>query len=319
MLSEKECFLITENVVKNAILLKLKENVLIIYDRPEEKIAKLFSEACEKFGAEISLVRIKVREETKREPPKSVAEAMKHADVVLGITTISLTHTKAVQAAIGRAGTIATMPGITKEMFRALSVDYKKLTKICERYAKIFNSSKRIKLKTKKGTNLILKYEGRETKIDDGIMSRRGNIHNLPAGEVGVAPIENSANGKIIFDTCIVGVGKIRTPIEVFVKGGRITKISGGREAQKLIKFFKKANKSAKILCEFSVGTNPKAKLIGKVLNDEKALGTCHVAFGDNKSIGGKNKSNVHIDGVIKKPTVWFDGKMAIKNGKLLI
>ena len=307
-----------ENAVKNAILLKPNENVLIIYDSPKEKIAKLFAKECEKI-TETTLARIKVRGQTKREPPKPIVEAMKNSDVVLGITTISLTHTKAVRKARKAGARIATMPDITEKMFPALAVNYKELAKNCKRIEKILNKTNVIKIKTKLGTNLTLRCKGREAQSDDGILDHSGSLHNLPTGEVGVAPIENSSNGKIVIDVCMVGVEKIKNSIEIHVKDGKMKKIVGKKEAKKLNKIFKKADKNAKILCEFSIGLNQRAKIIGKVLNDEKAIGTIHVAFGDNKSIGGKNESNVHLDGVIKKPTIWFDDKIIMKNGELLI
>ncbi|MFH7882604.1 MAG: aminopeptidase [Candidatus Aenigmatarchaeota archaeon] len=307
-----------ENVLRNAILLKPKENVLIIFDEEKEKIANLFFKSCEKIGAEVYSSKIKIRRETKREPPFAIKEAMKFSDVVLAITSISLTHTKAVREARRHGARIATMPGINEKMFPTLNVNYKKLAEECNKFSKIFEKTKEIRVKTKLGTDLILRKGKRKVQVDDGILDKPGSLHNLPTGEVGIAPIENSANGKIVFDVCMVGIGKIKTPIKVEVKNGKIIKIFGGNEAKKLKNIFKKADKNAKILCEFSIGMNRRAKIIGEVLNDEKAFGTCHVAFGDNKSIGGRNGSKVHLDGVIKKPTILFDSKLIMKNGKLI-
>jgi len=307
-----------ENSVSNAILLKPEENVLIICDKPRERIAKMFSEVCEKLGAEVSLVRMNVREETKREPPKPIVAAMKHSDLVLGITTRSLTHTEAVRMAKKTGARVATMPGITDEVFPALGVNYKKMAKFCKKVAKFYKKVREIKVEARLGTNLILGCRGREVQIDDGILNHRGSLHNLPAGEVGVAPLENSANGRVIFDICAVGVEKIKVPIEIWVRKGKIIKISGKSEAKKFKHIIEKSDKNAKTLCEFSIGTNSSARLIGRVLNDEKALGTCHVAFGDNLSIGGKNRSKTHLDGVIKSPTIWFDNKLIMKNGRFV-
>lgn len=307
-----------ENVLRNSILLKPGENVLIIFDEEKEDIANLFFKNCEKLRAEVYSSKIKVREETQREPPFAIKEAMKFSDVILAITSISLTHTKAVREARIFGARIASMPGISEKMFPALNVNYKKLSNECKRFAKIFEKAKTIRVKTKIGTNIVLKKGKRKVQVDDGILDKPGSLHNLPAGEVGIAPLENSSYGKIIFDTCMVGVGKIKFPIEVEVKKGKIIKISGDKEAEKLKEILRKADKNSKVLCEFSVGMNKKAKIIGEILNDEKAYSTCHFAFGDNKNIGGKNESKVHIDGVIKNPTIWFDDKLVMKNGRLI-
>ena len=54
-------------------------------------------------------------------------------------------------------------------------------------------------------------------------------------------------------------------------------------------------------------------------LEDEKVLGTCHIALGNNYSFGGKVNVPIHLDGIIKKPTIIFDDKIIMKEGKLLI
>jgi len=307
-----------ENTVKEAILLKTNERVLILHDWPKREIAKIFSNACERRGGNVTLIEIQGLTETKREPPADVVKQMEKSNVVLGITSVSLTHTQAVRSALKAGARVATMPGITKEMFSALAVDYKKLVALCKRVMRKFASSHCALITTKAGTNISLWFTGRRIDMDDGLLDKPGSLHNLPAGETGVAPIENSADGTIVVDVCMAGVDKLRNPITIEVKKGKITKISGRREAEKLRSIFRKADRNAKTIAEFSIGTNRKARLIGKVLNDEKAYGTCHFAFGDNLSIGGRTRSNVHLDGVVNRPTIHFDGKIIMKDGKLL-
>ena len=79
-------------------------------------------------------------------------------------------------------------------------------------------------------------------------------------------------------------------------------------------------NNNASYVAEFAIGTNPSAKITGVILEDEKVLGTCHIAFGDNTSFpGGKNKSIIHLDIIILKPTIKLDKKIIMEKGKLLI
>lgn len=307
-----------DNTVKNALMAKRGENVLVLYDKPKAAIAKIFSDSCSKRGADVNLIELYNLKETSREPPNDVVRLMKKSDVILGITTISLTHTKAVRVAVNNGVRVATMPGITKRMFPALDVNYGKMLRLCKRLEKMFKESECAHITTSKGTDISVWFKGRKVSMDDGLLDKKGTLHNIPAGEVGVAPIEASADGKIVVDSCMVGVGKTKNPITIHVKKGKITKIMGGKEADTLRKVLRKADKKSKTIAEFAIGTNEKAKLIGMVLNDEKTYGTCHFAFGDNKSLGGKTVSNVHLDGVVKRPTVNFDGKMIMKNGKLV-
>ena len=71
---------------------------------------------------------------------------------------------------------------------------------------------------------------------------------------------------------------------------------------------------------EFGIGMNPASKIIGNVLEDEKKLGTVHVAFGDNSTFGGNVKCGIHIDGIILKPTVVInDEKTILEKGELTV
>ena len=55
-------------------------------------------------------------------------------------------------------------------------------------------------------------------------------------------------------------------------------------------------------IAELGIGTNEKAKLTGNILEDEKILGTVHVAFGASAAIGGTVQVPVHLDCVVMKP-----------------
>jgi len=80
-----------------------------------------------------------------------------------------------------------------------------------------------------------------------------------------------------------------------------------------------KVGKDARNIAEFGIGTNDSAKLSGVLLEDEKVMGTIHIAVGNNVSMGGSVNVPIHLDGVVKKPTVWMDGKLLMKDGKLLV
>jgi len=54
-------------------------------------------------------------------------------------------------------------------------------------------------------------------------------------------------------------------------------------------------------------------------LEDEKAMGTIHIAFGDNKSMGGTVRVASHLDGVVMNPTVYVDDVLLLDNGRLLV
>ena len=62
---------------------------------------------------------------------------------------------------------------------------------------------------------------------------------------------------------------------------------------------------------------NPRARLVGNVLEDEKVQGTCYFAFGDNTSLGGSSSCGVHVTGVLKKPTVNIGDVLLFDDGDI--
>ena len=54
------------------------------------------------------------------------------------------------------------------------------------------------------------------------------------------------------------------------------------------------------------------------MLEDEKAIGTVHLAFGDNKSMGGSVKVASHLDGVIMNPSVYVDDELILEEGRFV-
>ena len=99
----------------------------------------------------------------------------------------------------------------------------------------------------------------------------------------------------------MAGLGVVKgKPIRVEVKDGFAINISGGVQAKKLDATLNKYGQLARNIAEFGIGTNYKAKLSGVLLEDEKVMGTIHIALGDNKSMGGTVDIPIHLDGVVK-------------------
>ena len=142
----------------------------------------------------------------------------------------------------------------------------------------------------------------------------------FPTGETFLAPVEGTSNGVFVVDGSMAGLGLIKNAkIRIEVENGYATKITGGVFAKKLKLMLDKVGKEARNIAEFGIGTNDSAKLSGILLEDEKVMGTIHIAVGNNVSMGGSVNVPIHLDGVVKKPTVWMDGKLLMKDGKLLI
>jgi aminopeptidase len=111
-------------------------------------------------------------------------------------------------------------------------------------------------------------------------------------------------------------VGVIKELIKITIEKGEAIRIEG---SQVLEEIMEKYGRDARNVAELGIGTNDKVKLSGSVLEDEKVLGTVHVALGDNSTFGGNVSVPVHLDGIIRNPVLTIDGRVLVKDGKLQI
>lgn len=306
--------------IKDCMGTKKNEKVLVITDENKREIGYSLYQNALKLGHQAFIIEMKSLEYNGEEPPKLIAEAMKMADVILCPTTKSLTHTNARREASALGKRIATFPGITKEvMIRGLSADYMKISTLTIKLAKLIDKTEIIKVTSPNGTDITMNVNGRKGFASKGLFHKKGESGNLPTGEAFAAPVEGKSEGIFVADGSFAGIGVLKTPIKIKVEKGLATEISGGIEAKNLIEMLSRFGKKGRNIAEIGIGTNDKAKLSGMLLEDEKVLGTVHIALGDNKSMGGNVNVPIHLDGVILKPTVYFDGKLIMQNGKLLI
>lgn len=297
------------------------ETVLVVTDEFKRKIGYSLFQNAKCLGHETVFLEFKSREMHGQEPPQQVAEMMKLFDVVLCPTAKSLTHTNARRNASSLGARIATFPGITEEiMIRGLNADYKKIAALTIKLQEIMNDVNIVRVTSSIGTDITMDISGRKALPSKGLFHKKGESGNLPTGEAYIAPLEGKTNGVFYVDGSMASIGVIkRKPIRIEVKDGYAVNVSGSNQAKKLDETLNKYGSLAGNIAEFGIGTNYKAKLSGILLEDEKVMGTIHIALGDNKSMGGLVDVPIHLDGVVKKPTVFFDEKMIMKNGKLLI
>jgi len=207
----------------------------------------------------------------------------------------------------------------TREMFLAsLDIDYKALTGLGDRIINIMKNGGEICLTGPKGTDLKFRADGRFWINDDSKPSPPSApvtqyIHNLPVGEVFVAPIEDSAHGVI----CPKDFpGSIVTGFRIEFKGKEKAVVSAEKGFDYMKPRLDKATGNPYSIAEFAFGTNPCGDML---LATEKAYGTCHVAIGQNTWLGGKNECSLHLDFLIDNPTVTIDEKPVLKNGKFMV
>jgi leucyl aminopeptidase (aminopeptidase T) len=305
-------------VVEVCMGAKAGETVLVVSDEGTEPIGRAFVAAARKAGLEAVLMLMQAREISGAEPPAAVAQAMSAVDICLLATTKSLSHTSARREACARGARIASLPGITEEMMnRTLTGDYAEIAAVSKKVAEIMDKAATARVVSPLGTDITMSLVGRKAKPDTGILTQRGDFGNLPAGEAYIAPVEGTAQGIIVVDGSMLG-GLMAEPLKLVVEDGYVVFVAGGADAEKLRGILEKYGREAGNIAELGVGTNPLAVLTGNVLEDEKVAGTVHLAIGNNMGFGGKVDVPVHLDGVLKNPTLYLDAQVVVKDGKLV-
>lgn len=306
-----------EGVLSSCLAVKKGEEVLIVTDNTRKEIGEAIYEAAGNLGCERLLMVMNERELSGQEPPKAVAAAMKSADVVIAPTAQSLTHTNArIEAA--KAGTrVATMPGISEEMFSqgAMTADYSKVEKLTAVVTEMLSKASVARIE-KDGHTLTISIKGRDGVPSPGVYREPGKCGNLPSGEAYIAPLEDGSEGEMIVDGSMVGIGKLDSPLHMVISGGKLRSVTG-EKSENLDVLLK--NETNGTLCELGIGTNEAAVLNGIILEDEKVYGTVHIAFGTNTSFGGVNKAECHMDGIILRPTLYLDDVKVIEDGVFLV
>ncbi len=304
-------------VVRDCLGVRDGEEVLVICNPATQPMGGAMRAEAQEAGAEAVLAVMAERASHAGEPPATLADAMATADVVLAPTVQSLSHTAARKRASEAGARIATLPGATEEMLaRVMGADMEGLRRKGGEIAKRLDAASEAVITCPNGSDLHLDLEGRTAIPDAGVLTERGAFGNLPCGE-GFIPPANGW-GTLVIDGSLAGIGLAADPVELVVEGGHLTSARGG-QGMAFMDLLTAHGEDGTNLAELGIGTNEKAMLTGNILEDEKILGTAHVAFGASAAIGGNVQVPVHLDCVVMRPTVELDGEALVRDGELLV
>src|SRR3954453_21038399 len=288
-----------QGVVGRCLGVREGEDVVVVVDSGTRGIGDALRAEASRAGAEAVLAVMDAREVDGQEPPAAVAAALAGAAVFIAPTARSLSHTSARKAATERGARGATLPGVTADLLaRLMAADLETLQRRSRAVAELLSAADEARFTCPRGSDFTMDLTGREGIPDDGDLTAGGAFGNLPCGEGFVSPL--SGEGRFVVSS-LAGIG-LGTG-ELVVHDGHLVEASGP-EAERLLGTLRAAGEQGTNLAELGVGTNERATLTGNVLEDEKILGTVHVAFGASAGIGGTVSVPVHLDSVGLDPTL---------------
>ena len=309
--------------VKTCLAVKTNEDVLVVTDTSQSmRLTESFMAAIHAAGAEALMFTYTPRAFHSEEPLRTCATAMRSADAIILLSSKSVTNTWATAKARKVGARVLSLPGISEETFlRTVPIDYHAMQARLKIVAGLFAKAKSAHVYSDLGTDLTMQLDGRAPYVGTGICRNLGDLNHLPAGFVEYAPLEGTAKGRLVIEASLWPPGLLSSPIHLTISRGRITRIEGRRDADVFRRGLESLNDpNIFSLAEIGVGTNPKAKLTGAAVEDERIVGNVHIGFGDNKKIlGGNIEARGHTDGVMLTASLRLDNQQIIKAGKLLV
>jgi len=305
--------------------LKPGERALIVSDETTRPLGLLLEDAARRITDNVTHHTIPALKTHGQEPPLPTARAMLKNDVIFCMTHMSMAHTKARLAGSERGARYLSLPEYSFDLLKnsALHADFRSLTAISNRLAKLLTAGNEIALRSKLGTELFCSIKGRVANAAPGWCDGPGKIASPPDAETNITILEDSSRGLLVVDGSIPypGLGLLARPIKFVVEKGIISNIDGEKKEERLLRdllWTGVESKKKRTLAELGIGLNPEAKLCGMMLIDEGTRGTVHIGLGSNSTIGGKNNVSFHLDLVISAPNLELDGKMILKDGEFL-
>lgn len=317
----------SHSILQGTFGLQAGQRVLIVYDHGKKDIAKAFVSAAQLLGAHVTPIQLKECRFANGGLEEILARVHGRPDVCLNFFSRLPEETSSRVALLKLLAELDIKtghgPGITKGMLM-VDFDFAKAMSQAVALKAAFKGADHVLVTSALGTHVRIDIRGREfvnelTTEDDAVI-------NLPNGEIFCAPIETGANGVIVADGTIGDFGLPPAPIRIAVTDGMIARHRGhvvganwlmpnqdiqhSGYLQSVIDRLS-IDKKASVVGELGIGLMPFA-LCGDMLQDEKAAKTCHIAFGSNDDFGGHknpqfaglNDSAVHMDFLIKAPTI---------------
>jgi leucyl aminopeptidase (aminopeptidase T) len=307
-----------ETVIGRCLDVRSGEHVLVIgdYEDDSRTLAEALRDTAARYGADAVLTLMDARANDGTEPPPPIAAALAACDVYIAPTSRSLSHTEARRAATNAGARGATLPGVTADMLaRMMAIDFDALKARTLQITELLEQADTAHVACAHGSDLTLDLTGRSGLADYGEISSGNKFGNLPAGEGFTSPLTGHGT---LAATSLAPLGISPEPVLLTVEDGHLT-AANGPLGPDFLQRLRQHGPNGTNVAELGVGTNDAAILTGNVLEDEKILGTVHVAFGASAGIGGTVSVPIHLDVVVVDPTLDVGGTRVLDAGRWVL
>jgi leucyl aminopeptidase (aminopeptidase T) len=296
------------------------EKAAVIAERDTLDVAKYVADVLQDGTKEVWLWVVPPLPIHGASPPAKAVEMFAWADVLFGLTRSSMAHTAERKKATDRGARYLSLPDYSLQQLAAdsLTFDFGSAIPIAKQIKQSLDRGGSVRVTSDAGTDLTFDIAGRTANATPGVSWEPGTMASPPDSETHIAPIEGTAEGTIVVDGSIPcrEIGLLAEPVRLTIRRGAIVEAVGPMAAALNNVIDRVGRPEARLLAEFGIGLNPKAKLTGRMLDDEGCAGTVHFGFGSNATIGGTTIVPFHLDFVIRSPSVFVDGERVMVRGE---
>ena len=305
-----------KTVIETCMQLRSHENLLVITDPHTAEIGQALYEAGSQVSDRVLMVMMPSTHRHGQEPPSPVADLMRRQHVVIAATRYSLTHTRARLISSKDGARIATMPGVTRSMLieGGMTADFDALQNHIASMARILRKHRNVKIMNDDGDAMEFVISGRWNLEDNGICNRPGQVTNLPAGKIFAEVKPESVSGVLKINGTWDSIS-ITEPISIIVDEGKIVDVQTTDEGvlgDQILELIDEKMETIKIV-EFGFGMNPKARISGSALEDEKVLGSCYIVLQQPAS---RRSHELRATGILTEQTVLLGDHHLIDKGE---
>ena len=305
-------------VVRTCLAVAPGEDVLVVVDEPLQDVGEALRREAQDAQADAVLAVMSVRENHGVEPPPPIAAALRR---------VRRLHRARVALALAHAGAQARhrQRGPRRHHAdghrrHARPAHGRRLRASCARrsraVADLLARPTRRTSPARAGPTCASTSPAARASPTTATSPRRASFGNLPCGEGFIAPA--GGEGTVVTRS-LASIGLVQGhPAHLTVKGGRLTQATGP-EGERLYELLTGAGERGTNLAELGVGTNERARLTGNILEDEKMLGTVHVAFGASAGIGGTVSVPIHLDVVVTDATLAIGDTTVLDAGRYVL
>jgi leucyl aminopeptidase (aminopeptidase T) len=279
---------------------------------------------------EATLMLFTPRDSPVHEPPPTVVTAMRHANVLFPLASIQLTETEAMRAALADGARALLFGGAASTgrdddvLYRLAPRSVDELNEaggLATAIGDAFQAGRRIHLTSARGTDLTLTVGDLDIIAMTGRCVRPGSMQFYVPGLVNAGVTPGSASGRLVFDTSLAPLpGSLTEPVTLSIRDGFVVDVEGGAAAAAWRRIADDlGDPNVFNVSEFGLGANRRARLSGKVVEEEAVYGVAHVGFGTDIAFRGRIRARWHVDGCLAAATIRAGDQLVCRDGHVLV